>query len=235
MKKSYSVKKILILVTILALPGFLYYLLQEKGKNRYHPLAFYGPKKAASTFHKYRGKSIRDTIYHEIESFKLVNQNSDTVAFPADTTKITVVNFFFTRCPSFCKNMNSQMARVVKDYENNRLLRFFSITVDPAFDSPQVLKKYAAAYHPLPGKWEFLTGDENKIYSIARNGFLLDALKDTTQVTNFIHSPMLVLVDPKKRIRGYYDSGNKEQVDKLIDEIKVLITEELRQVKNVGF
>ena len=89
-------KKILILVTILAVPGFLYYLLQEKGKNRYKPLAIYGPKKVASTFHSVRGKQIPDTIYHTIADFKLLNQKADTISFANYEGKIIVLNLLYT-------------------------------------------------------------------------------------------------------------------------------------------
>lgn len=235
MKNNFPAKKILILVALLVMPGFLYYLLKEKGKNRYRPLSIYGTKEVAKTFHTYRGKHIPDTIYHQVRDFKLINQSGDTVAFPADSQKITVVNFFFTRCPTFCKHMNGEMARVVAEYKKNRLLKFFSISVDPEHDTPEVLREYAKQYNPNPGKWEFLTGNKDFIYSLSRKDFMVDALADTTQANNVIHSPMLILVDPEKRIRGYYDSGRNDQVDKLNDEIKVLITEELRQVKNVGF
>ena len=226
---TFSLKKILILVTILAVPGFLYYLLQEKGKNRYRPLSFYGPKQVAKTFHTVKRKQIPDTIYHTISDFKLINQNGDSVRFADDTSKITVVNFFFTRCPSFCPNMNKEMKRVMNEYPKNKLVRFVSITVDPEYDKGEVLKQYAASYGAKPGKWDFLSGDKKEIYALARNGFLVDVLKDTTSELNFIHSPMLILVDPKKRIRGFYDSSSKGRIDILIDEIKVLITEDLRR------
>jgi protein SCO1/2 len=232
MGKSFSVKKILILVTILAVPGFLYYLLEQKGKNRYHPLGFFGLKQVMSTFHSVRGKNIPDTLYHTVRDFKLVNQLGDSVRFPVDTAKITVVNFFFSRCPSFCKSMNAEMALVVGAYNKNDFLRFLSISVDPEYDTPAVLFEYAKSYKHRPGKWEFLTGDKKLIYSLAKQDFLVDAIEDTTSTVNFIHSPMLILLDTHKRIRGYYDSGSKEQVDKLADEIKVLIAEELRSVKN---
>ncbi len=231
MRKIVSAKKIIILVILLAVPGFLYYLLQEKGKNRYRPLPILGPKQVAKTFHTRRGKQIPDTIYHRISNFKLVNQNSDTVLFPKDTNTITIVNFFFTRCPSFCKGMNREMARIVEVYKRNRVLKFLSLTVDPNYDSPKVLTQYAKSLGAKSEKWDFLTGDQNKIFRLAKEEFLVDALVDTTQANNFIHSPLFILVDTKQRIRGYYDSGSKEQVDKLIDEVKVLITEELREVK----
>ena len=230
-KASFSLKKILVLVTILAVPGLLYYLLTEKGKNRYRPLSIYGPKQVSSTFHVKRGKQIPDTLYHTIPDFKLKNQEGKTITFKADSGIITVVNFFFTRCPSFCPNMNKELYRVVKIYEKNPLIRFLTISVDPEYDTPQILSKYSSQYSVKHNKWNFLTGDKKEIYTLAQKYFLVDALVDTTQKNNVIHSPKLIMVDPKKRIRGYYDSDDTQQVDKLIDEIKLQITEELRKVK----
>ena len=227
-----SFKKIVILVILLAIPGLLYYLLQEKGKNRYHPLGIFGPKQVSSTFHSKRGKQIPDTIYHTIRNFELTDQDGESYSFPADSNRITVVNFFFTRCPSFCTDMNKEMARVAGQYSKNSFLRFISITVNPEYDSPQILKKYASKFKLPKEKWRFLTGPQDSIYHLARQDFIVDAIQDSTRADNFIHSPMLILLDPQKRIRGYYDSTNKEQVDKLADEIKVLIAEELRKVKN---
>ena len=225
-----SFKKIIILVILLAVPGLLYYLLQEKGKNRYHPLGIFGPKQVAATFHTKRGKQIPDTIYHTVRDFKLTDQDGENFSFPADSQRITVVNFFFSRCPSFCSIMNTEMGRVASQYSKNSMLRFISITVDPDFDTPGVLKAYSAKYNLPKGKWQFLTGPQDSIFQLARQDFLVDAIRDSTQANNFIHSPMLILLDPQKRIRGYYNSTNKEQVNKLSDEIKVLITEELRRV-----
>ncbi len=227
---KFSIKKLLILVTVLAVPGFLYYLLTEKGKNRYRPLGIFGEKKVASTFHLKRGVKIPDTIYHQISDFKLVNQNGDSVGLPADTAQITIVNFFFTKCTSVCPQMNAQLAKVVDAYKGNRLVKFYSISVDPESDSPEVLAKYAASYKADAKKWNFLTGNEELIFKLAKRDFLVDAMPDTISKGNIIHSPMFILVDPKKRIRGYYDSTNQEQVDKLVDEVKVQIAEELRQV-----
>jgi len=215
---------------MLAVPGLLYYLLQEKGKNRYKPLAIFGPKEVAATFHTKRGKKIADTVYHTVKPFKLTNQDNQRITFPADSHQITVVNFFFTRCPSFCLNMNKQMEKVSYRFSQNRLLQFFSISVDPVHDTPAVMNAYAARFKNKSVKWHFLTGDQKEIYQLAKESFLVDALKDTSADANFIHSPMLILLDPQQRIRGYYDSANKEEMDKLSDEIKVLITEELRSV-----
>jgi len=226
----FSFKKTAILVIILALPGFLYYLLQEKGKNRYHPLPVFGPKEVASTFHTYRGRQIPDTIYHRVNDFSLVNQNADTVNFYADTAKISVVNFFYTRCGESCDEILKEMAEVRDRFKDNKLLRFISISVDPE-DTPQVLEDFAAKYNAETPQWNFLSGDTAVVYPAARKGFLVDALKDGTKAGSFIYSPLIMLIDPQKRIRGYYDPKMKEQRDKLTDEIKVLIVEELRKIK----
>ena len=217
---------------MLAVPGFLYYLLTEKGKNRYKPLAIFGAKQVAPTFHTKRGKKVPDTLYHTIRDFTLKNQIGAPVTFPADTAKIYVVNFFFTSCTSFCRHMNTEMQRVKQAFDKNDFVRFMSITVDPGKDTPERLLTYSKSFGAEPGKWDFLTGDKALIYDLARKDFLVDALPDPGQPGNIIHSPMLILVDPHKRIRGFYDSGSRERVDILVDEIKVLIAEVLRNVKN---
>lgn len=217
---------------MLAVPGFLYYLLTEKGKNRYKPLQIYGSREVASTFHTKRGKQIPDTIYHTIRDFSLTNQAGVKVKFPGDTAQIMVVNFFYSSCTSFCRHMNTEMQRVQKTFARNHFVRFISITVDPETDTPERLAEYSKTFGAKAGKWDYLTGDKAFIYELAREDFLVDALPDPGQPGNIIHSPMLILVDPHMRIRGFYDSGSRERVDVLTDEIKVLIAEELRNVKN---
>ena len=230
-KSSFPIKKILILVIILAVPGFLYYLLSEKGKNRYKPLGIYGPKELSGSFHTVRGKSIPDTIFHIIPSITLKDQTNKDFNLGNDTNHITVVNFFFTRCKSFCPHTNADMGGIAKLYQTNKMVNFVSITVDPEYDSPAVLAKYSQQYHISSNKWKFLTGNKNDIYRLSREGFLVDAFKDSTQANSFIHSSKMILVDPGRRIRGYYDSGDNVQVEKLVDEIKLQITEELRKIQ----
>ena len=125
--------------------------------------------------------------------------------------------------------INQQLQRVVEEYKKNPLIKFYSITVDPEHDKPEVLAEYASGLYASASKWSFLTGEKSKIFNLAKRDFLVDVM-DTNDPENINHSPMLILVDPKKRIRGYYDGTNKEQVDKLIDEIKVQVAEELRKV-----
>ncbi len=227
MKKAGIFKKISILVLVLVVPGFLYYLLTSQGKNRYKPLPIFGPKLLAKTTHRIKGKNIPDTIFHILPDFKLTDQNGKPVSLKTFDDKIFVVGFFYTHCPDVCKLMNKNISFLDSIYAKNKMVDFVSITVDPERDSVEVLKNYTKNFKPLSAKWLFLTGDTSSIYNLARKGFLVNALR--VNKDEFIYSDKLVLIDQNKRIRGYYTGASTDEVNRLDDEIKVLISEELRK------
>jgi len=222
-----TVKKIIILVLILAVPGFLYYLLTAQGKNRYKPLPIFGPKQLAATYHTFHGKKIPDTIYHKVNDFALTDQNGKQVTFNSIGPQILVVSFFYTHCPDVCSQIMNNVDSLAKYYAKNKLVTFASITVDPEHDVPSVLKGYAAKYHQLASKWLFLTGDTTTIYPLARQGFLVDALQADNG--RYIYSDKVILLDPEHRIRGYYSGTSVTDINRLTDELKVQIAEELRK------
>ena len=232
--KQNQIKKVLILVTILAVPGFLYYLLQDKGKNRYKPLPFYGEKVLAKTFHSVRGKQIPDTIYHQVGDFKLVNQNADSVSLKQYEGKIMLLNLFYTSGSSYGVDYaNKAIEGFLKVYEKNHMVNFISLSIDPTVDKGAVLADYAKSISANAGKWDLLTGDSLAVKKLIKDGLLLDALKTQANgQTKFDYSNMFVLVDINKRIRGYYEATNQEALSKLDDEIKVLIAEELRNMRD---
>ena len=232
--KSSQIKKILILVTILAVPGFLYYLLQDKGKNRYKPLPFFGPKEVVKTFHSVRGKQIPDTIYHLVPDFKLVNQQADTVNWKSYEGKILVLNLFYTTGNTYAVNFaNKAMKAFEATYAHNKTVNFVGLSIDPTRDTPKVLSDYAAVLGATAGKWDLLTGDSTAVYSLINKGLFIDAHRELQNgEQKFVYSNMFVLLDPQRRIRGYYEATSQEALSKLDDEIKVLITEELRNNKD---
>ncbi|RZK16171.1 MAG: SCO family protein, partial [Flavobacterium sp.] len=123
-----KISTILILAAILVMPGFLYYLLQDQGKNRYKPLAIFGPKQVATTFHSVRGKQIPDTIYHKVDDFALLNQDGDTVTLNSWKGKVLVVNLFYTQVNSD----GSKAARIAmqgfdKLYQKNQMVHLASV------------------------------------------------------------------------------------------------------------
>ncbi|GAB3930118.1 SCO family protein [Mucilaginibacter myungsuensis] len=226
MAASKGLQKLTILVLILAVPGFLYYLLTAKGKNRYKPLPYYGAKKLSGTSHKFHGKIIPDTLYHTVPDFTLTDQQGKQVSLKSIGEKILVLNFFYTNCGDACKEVNARMDSLVKRLAKNDLMQFASITVDPQRDNVPALQKFSAGFNRPADKWLFLTGDTSTIYPLARNGLLVDALQDGD---NFVLSNKIILLDSDHHIRGYYDVASTSDATRLGDEIKVQITEELRK------
>ncbi|KEQ29919.1 SCO family protein [Pedobacter antarcticus] len=229
-----SIKKVLILVSILAVPGFLYYALVKEGKNRYKPLPFFGPKEVASTFHSKMGKQIPDTIYHMLPDFKLLNQAADSVTWKSYEGKIIVLNLFYTQGDNYAVEFAGKaMKNYMNTYRKNPLVHAISLSIDPVADKPSELKKYADKIGANAGKWDLLSGDSTEIYQWINKGLYIDAHQGIENgEKKFIYSNLFVLLDPQHRIRGYYDATNQEALSKLDDEIKVLIAEELRNVRD---
>ncbi|MDQ8004640.1 MAG: SCO family protein [Pedobacter sp.] len=228
-----KISTILILAAILVMPGFLYYLLQDQGKNRYKPLAIFGPKQVASTFHSVRGKQVPDTIYHVVQDFKLVNQHGDSLTIDSWKGKVIVANLFYS-------NVNSGSATATfkamqgfdKQYHKNQMLHLVSISID-AKDDVMALKAFAENWKAVCPKWNILGGDTSTINQLVKQSLLLDAVdQSTASERKFIYSNKIVLLDSKHRIRGFYDAASKEALSKLDDEIKVLIAEELRNIRD---
>ncbi|MCX2433407.1 SCO family protein [Pedobacter sp. GR22-10] len=228
--KGNTIKKLLILVSILAVPGFLFfYLLPHFAKNRYKSLPIYGEKTVASSFHSVRGEKIPDTIYHQVPDFKLINQDQDTVSWSAFKNKIIVLNLFYTG------SNNTSVVQYIKKlsdgYEEKPLVRFISLSVDPSDQTKN--KAYAATFQAKADKWSFLAGDSSVTYPLIRKGLLLDVIEDDRKdKPSFIFGNKIILIDVQHRIRGMYESDSPEATSRLEDEIKVLIAEYLRNVKD---
>jgi protein SCO1/2 len=224
MKTAAVLKKITILVLVLLVPGFLYYLLVSKGKNRYLNLPVYGPKTVLKTTHKVGHNDVPDTLYHSLPDFKLTDQNGNTVTPKTFTNQIFIANFFYTHCQGVCDEINNNINQLAAGYAGSKMVNFLSISVDPERDSTKALKSYANSVKPASAKWLFLRGDTSVVYPLAHNGFLVNALQ--TGKDNFIYSDKLILIDEDRRIRGYYTGASSKDISKLADEIKVLIKEE---------
>ncbi|MDQ1140253.1 SCO family protein [Pedobacter agri] len=228
--KRNPIKKVIILVSILAIPGFLFfYLLPQFAKNRYKSLPIFGEKIVASTFHSVKGKKIPDTIYHQIPDFSLSNQNGDSINWLSLKDKIVVMNLFYADASS--NNVIQYIKQLSEGYEKKPLVRFLSLSVNP--DDKSNVDGVAAKLNAKPGKWDLLTGDTASTYPLIRKGLMLDVIQDDTKdKPNFIFGNKILLIDVQHRIRGIYEIDNPEARGRLEDEIKVLIAEYLRTVKD---
>lgn len=159
---------------------------------------------------------------HTISNFELINQNGEKVTAQTFQKKIYVADFFFTRCGTICPVMTSNMEIVQKEFLNDSEIMLLSHSVTPVMDSVPVLKAYAAAKGVLSDKWHLVTGAKKEIYNLARKSYFAVLDEGDGGDQDFIHTEQFVLIDKKKRIRGYYDGTDLEAVQRLISDIRVL-------------
>lgn len=163
--------------------------------------------------------------YHTIADFSLINQNGKIITQEDYTDKIYVADFFFTTCQTICPIMTGNMLKLQEKLKNDNAVLLLSHTVTPEIDSVAQLKKYAVAKGVNDAKWNLVTGDKKEIYDLARKSYLV--AKDAPfQQYDLIHTENFVLVDKKKRIRGFYDGTNPEAIKKLLADIKILKAED---------
>ncbi len=164
--------------------------------------------------------------YHTIADFSFTNQNGKTITQKDYEGKIYVADFFFTTCTTICPMMTKNMADIQKAIVNNPKVMLLSHSVLPDQDSVPVLKKYAIDKGVIDTKWNLVTGDKKAIYGIARKSYLAVKTANASEMYDMVHTENFVLVDTKKRIRGFYDGTKKEDVARLIADIDFLSKEE---------
>jgi protein SCO1/2 len=164
------------------------------------------------------GTQKPDTLYYPIPKFSFVNQDSTIITRENYEGYITLVDFFFTDCPTICPIMSAQMARLQDKFqkENQNLpIRFLSFSVKPEADTPEKLKAYSQRIGADLTRWNFLTGKASDIYDLAQEGFLLTAFPSDTAQGGIFHTDKVTLLDKTMRMRGYYDGTSTQSMDKL--------------------
>ncbi len=209
----------LVLVCILLIPVLIFTFLKSFGTNEYD-LPVYFESGVENPFQECPSS---DTTQHYIPDFTFINQEGNAAGSADMEGKITIVDFFFTSCPSICPVMSKEMERVNDMFRDEDRVQILSISIDPTYDTPEILKEYADEHRAESGKWDFLTGDKLETYELARCGFVLPTIDGMGVPDDFIHSDKFILVDDLGRIRGYYSGTNREDVDLLMLETKVLL------------
>lgn len=164
---------------------------------------------------------------HTIQDFAFVNQYGESITHADIKNKVYVVDYFFTTCGSICPIMTGQMKRVQAAYLNENDFLILSHTVWPEVDTVEQLLRYAKEKAVIRNKWHLLTGDKEKLYELARKSYFVLKPTEAEDVgdgnSDFIHTNNFVLIDKKRRIRGYYDGTDSLEVSNLIRDIQVLL------------
>lgn len=169
-----------------------------------------------------------DTIFHTIAPFQFVDQDSALVTNETFRGKIYIADFFFTSCRTICPIMKTQMLRVYDSLKNDPDVLILSHTIDPEYDTVALLHDFANRLGVESSKWHFVTGVQDSIYKIAQTSYFATAMADKNEPDGFIHSGAFLLLDKQQRIRGKYDGTKEEEVNKLIQDIKRLKKEYVR-------
>lgn len=209
---------------ILYLSGLLFFAACSITSSEEKQLPYYGPKDPMTV--KIDGKELMDTVYHTIPPFEFINQEGLPVTEQNYEGKIYVVNYFFATCPSICPIMAEQLHRVQEAFKDREDVMILSHTVDPGKDTVQALLAYAEKVHADKNKWNFVTGERKALYEQALYGYFLNAMEDVLAPGGFLHSEQVILVDRQSHIRGIYDGTEAEEIDQLIEDIRLLLKSE---------
>ena len=165
---------------------------------------------------------------HKIPNFSFLNQNGDKITNETYKNKIYVADFFFTSCPGICPKLTKNMGVIQERYKYDNDVLLLSHTVMPWTDSIPVLNAYAKRNNINDKKWNLVTGNKNKLYSIARDGYFADEdFVKTKDVSQFIHTENFILVDGQGFIRGVFNGTIPMDIKRLIRHIEILKKEEI--------
>lgn len=192
------------------------------------------------------GKEVTDTVWHKVANIRLVNQLGDTVSLDSLRGKVLLIDFFFTHCASICPILTRNMRHMQDALKSSdkvkqaagsdtNFVQFLSLTVDPAHDSPTVLKRYADRYGVNSDLWWMLTGPKKTIYDFALKELRL-GLQDSVNVdSNFVHSDLIALLDKDRVIRGYYDGTDTSALKRLSNDMVLVMLERDRNRRSTTF
>jgi len=165
------------------------------------------------------------SAYGSVPPFELTNQAGQPFGSAQLAGKIWIADFVYTTCPGPCPMISSRMSELQKPLEKTDV-HLVSFTVDPAKDTPEVLRGYAEKLQAEAGRWDFLTGPQSTIYNLSRNGFKL-AVSDGSEEKGIpVHSTRMILVDRHGEIRGYYNAAEADAMTKLLADTNHLLREQ---------
>jgi protein SCO1/2 len=166
----------------------------------------------------------------QIPDFDLVNQDGRKFSLADLRGNVWVGDIIFTRCGGPCPTMTKQMRGLQDILPADKPVKLVTLTTDPEFDRPEILKRYGEKAGFDAARWNFLTGNKEQIARVAVDGMKLTAMeKSPSERGNerdlFIHSTLFVLVDKRGRLRGAVESDDPEMARKVSLAVKRLLKE----------
>lgn len=177
------------------------------------------------------GRTASPPVYGQLPAFILTERSGEPYGLEQLLGHAWIANFVYSRCPGPCPMMTAQMASLQRDLAGHPRwtdLRLVSFSVDPERDTPERLREYARLAKADPERWLFFTGEREKLWALTREGFKLAVAANegpAAATQPVVHSQKFVLVDPRGRIRGYYDGLDPESRQRLGDDLERVLAE----------
>ncbi len=174
-----------------------------------------------------RPESAPLPMYGAMPDFQLTDQDGHTVRLADLRGKVWIADVIFTRCAGQCPIMTSHLKSIEEQTPAALPIRFVTITTDPGYDTPSVMKKYAGRYDADESRWLFLTGGKPALKDVIVDGLKLTAIDKAANLAEnpndlFVHSAKFVLVDGAGQIRGYFDGETEAAITQTAEAAKRL-------------
>jgi protein SCO1 len=181
------------------------------------------------------GSISYDTAWHHVSTMEFTNQFGKKVSLADLKGKIIVLDFFFTRCPSICPRLAVAMKKLQTSFaKNDSIVQFVSISVDPNYDSPPIMRKWGQKHHVNPDNWWLLTGNRDSVYHFALNEIKAN-IADEHVDTSFVHTENFFLLDKERVIRGWFNGFDSTAQKKLVRDIPLLMLEKDKKTTFIQF
>lgn len=210
-----------VMLAITIIPAAIIYTAKQK--NNFRNLAAPKPLWNVGV-----DKKTGDTLYFKLPDYTAMNADSTEVSTKEMDGKITVVETFFSTCQSICPIMNKNMTRVFEQLSRNDNFQIFSYSVDYERDDLATLKTYADNHGADLKQWRFLRSPQDSIFNFGRWGLKIPVGEEEEE-GKFLHSERFIVVDWNRNIRGYYDGTDSISVNKMMNDIVLLMSEKDRK------
>ncbi|MBS1630323.1 MAG: SCO family protein [Bacteroidetes bacterium] len=229
-QRSRIISTLIVTAVAILLPLFFYVLAKSLGKDKLAMPVYYAgsqpiPAKQA------KQKQQQGTL-KPVADLQAINQFGDPISLNKNLAgKMLAIDFIFTRCTDYCPRLTEQMHQLEYAFhkkpmkQNDTMVQFISITVDPEHDSAGVLRAYAHHAGADENRWWFLTGAKKTIYQWMRGQLHLAVPDGNGGADDFIHTQKIVLLDEDRYIRGYYDGLDTNEIIRCANDLGLLAME----------
>jgi protein SCO1/2 len=174
-----------------------------------------------------RGKPPKLQDLSTLPAFALTDERGQPFTEEALRHHPTIVNFIFTRCDTVCPVTSMKMEKIQeKTFDAGQHIKLLSISIDPAYDTPERLAAFAQKYHADAGRWRFVTGTPGVVTQLVEGPFLTSMQREAPEpnpnIPNIVHRGYFMLVDGDLHIRGIYESNDIHRLDELIRDARYL-------------